>query len=135
MKKTAIKWVLTIKKLYLHLHIGIVINQIEKKPNKEKKAKDFIQSCGEAWQCILCNKVLSNRVKALFHIEDLHHSSLFTARNDTDKSDSSHLWMCNICKLKASDKVKLIVHVQNAHVITKRKVIEKTITNLKPLKI
>jgi len=53
----------------------------DKKPMKEKKAKDFIQSCGEAWQCILCKKVLSNRVKAVLHIEDLHPASLVVGQN------------------------------------------------------
>ena len=104
---------------------------MEKKQNKEKKAKDFIQSCGEAWQCILCNKVLSNRVKALFHIEDLHQSSLVVGKDDIAKSDSALLWMCKICQFKASDKVKLAGHVQNAHSITKRRVIENTISTLK----
>ena len=109
----------------------------EKKPEYKEirpavtlKGKDFIQSCGEAWQCIVCKKVLSNRAKAIIHIEDDHPSSLLVAKEEPDQAHSSHVWMCNICKSKSSDKEKAVSHLQKAHMITRKRAIQQSIIQL-----
>lgn len=108
------------------------VNQSKKKQIKEKKltilkGKDFIKSCGEAWQCILCKKVLSNRLKATLHIEDDHPSALISTNEEPVVSDPPNTWMCNICKLRSSSKEKAVLHMQKAHMITRKRAIEKSI--------
>jgi hypothetical protein len=112
------------------------VNQTKKKQIKEKKltilkGKDFIQSCGEAWQCILCKKVLSNRLKATNHIEDDHPSALIVTNNEPDVSDPPNNWMCNICKLRSSSKEKAVLHMQKTHTITRKRAIETSIIKIK----
>ena len=108
----------------------------EKKDVKVKKiialqGKDFIQSCGEAWQCILCKKVCSNRVKAIIHIEDDHSSALNVGNDeaiaDTTPHSSPHAWICDICKTVCSTKEKAILHMQKSHMISRNRAIEKSI--------
>jgi len=99
--------------------------------------KDFIKSCGEAWQCILCKKVCSNRIKAIIHIEEEHSSALNMVKDEAlsdtpmitnhSSTPSLSVWICDICKSRCSTKENAILHMQLSHKISRKRAIENSI--------